>query len=145
MIVVAFGAEEQGLLGSRWFVAHSPVLLSNLAAMLNFDMVGRLGDGTLSVYGTGTAATLAQVVRDANADATLRVTLVADGGGTTDQRPFFERGIPALHFFTGFHADYHRATDDASKIDIDGELRVIALAERVLRAIADRPARLNRE
>ena len=48
-----------------------------------------------------------------------------------------------LHFFTDLHEDYHRATDDAEKINAAGEARVVTVAERVVRAIADRPARLT--
>ena len=48
-----------------------------------------------------------------------------------------------LHFFTDLHEDYHRATDDIDKVNATGEARVVELAERIVRSIADRPARLT--
>jgi aminopeptidase YwaD len=68
---------------------------------------------------------------------------VADGFGPSDQSSFYAKGIPVLHFFTDLHEDYHRATDDVEKINAEGEARVVALAERVVRAIADRPKPLT--
>ena len=145
IIFVDFSGEELGLLGSRWFVEHAPVPLDSVQAMVNFDMVGRLRGDKLIVYGTASARELAGVVDSANATqpTPLRVTAVGDGFGPSDQSSFYEKGIPVLHFFTDLHDDYHKATDVASKIDAGGEARVIALADRVVRALADRPSRLT--
>jgi Zn-dependent M28 family amino/carboxypeptidase len=142
VIVVAFTGEELGLLGSKWFVAHPPIALQNVVAMINFDMVGRPRNNTLIVHGVGTAVEFPAMLDRANGDS-MSVTLLPDAGGFSDQRPFLERGIPVLHFFTGLHEDYHRATDDLAKVDVEGELRVIAIAERTIRAIADAPLRLT--
>lgn len=149
VIFVNFSAEELGLLGSSWFVNHSPVPTESIVAMLNFDMVGRLRDDKLMVYGTSTATELKGVVDSANAagaaagSAMLRVTGGGDGYGRSDQSSFYAKDIPVLHFFTDLHEDYHRATDDADKINAAGEARVVELALRVARAIADRPTRLT--
>lgn len=145
ILFVDFSGEELGLLGSRWFVEHAPVPLDSVQAMVNFDMVGRLRDDKLIVYGTASAMELKGVVDSANAaqPAPLRVTAVGDGFGPSDQSSFYEKGIPVLHFFTDLHDDYHKATDVASKIDAAGEARVIALAQQVIRTLADRPSRLT--
>jgi aminopeptidase YwaD len=149
VIFANFSAEELGLLGSGWFVNHSPVPTGSIVAMLNFDMVGRLRDDKLMVYGTSTATELKGIVDSANAagagagSAILRVTGGGDGYGRSDQSSFYAKDIPVLHFFTDLHEDYHRATDDADKINAAGEARVVELALRVARAIADRPARLT--
>jgi aminopeptidase YwaD len=149
VIFANFSAEELGLLGSSWFVNHSPVPTGSIVAMLNFDMVGRLRDDRLMVYGTATATELKGIVDSANAagaaagSAMLRVTGGGDGYGRSDQSSFYAKDIPVLHFFTDLHEDYHRATDDADKINAAGEARVVELALRVARAIADRPARLT--
>ncbi len=140
--IVAFTGEEPGLLGSRWFVTHPPVPLDSIVAMMNFDMVGRLGTGELLVRGVRTSRDFPFIVQRANADTLVRLRTILDADGPSDHQPFIEHGIPSLHFFTGLHSDYHRATDDVEKIDIDGELRVIAVAVRVIRAIADAPVRL---
>jgi hypothetical protein len=143
ILVVHFTAEELGLLGSQWFVEHSPVAIDNMVAMVNFDMVGRLRNDRVIVYGVGTARELPALLDSANAEPKLRINAVGDGFGPSDHSSFYAKGIPVLHFFTDLHGDYHRATDDIEKIDARGEARVVTLAERVVRAIADRPSRLS--
>ncbi|HJQ19825.1 MAG TPA: M28 family peptidase [Gemmatimonadaceae bacterium] len=138
-----FSAEELGLLGSEYFVEHAPVPLDSVVSMLNFDMVGRLRGDTVLVYGVATARELATLVDTANATLGLTVRGIGDGFGPSDQSSFFARGIPVLHFFTNLHDDYHRATDDVERINAAGEARVVELAERVMRAIDARDARLT--
>ena len=143
IVLAHFSGEELGLLGSQWFVEHSPVPLRDIVAMVNFDMVGRLRNDRLIVYGVATARELPALVDSANVEPKLRINAVGDGFGPSDHSSFFAKGIPVLHFFTDLHDDYHRATDDVEKIDAAGTARVVAVAERVIRAIADRPERLT--
>ena len=148
VIFVNFSAEELGVLGSSWFVNHPLVPLERIVAMLNFDMVGRLRNDKLIVYGTSTATELKGILDSANAapaggSAMFRISGGGDGYGPSDQSSFYAKDIPVLHFFTDLHDDYHRATDDADKINAGGEARVVDLALRVARAVADRPARLT--
>jgi peptidase M28-like protein/PDZ domain-containing protein len=142
VLFVNFSGEELGLLGSRWFVEHSPVPLDSVVAMVNFDMVGRLRDDKLIVYGVATATELRAIVDSANT-AHLRLTAQGDGYGPSDHSSFYEKNIPVLHFFTDLHDDYHKATDDVEKINAGGEGKVVAMAERVGRALGDRPTRLT--
>ena len=143
IIFANFSGEELGLLGSQYFVEHPPVPLDSVDAMLNFDMVGRMRDDKLIVYGVSTAKEMSAIVDSANVAPRLSVTALGDGYGPSDQSSFYAEGIPVLHFFTDLHEDYHRATDVASKIDVADEARVVNFAERIARAIADRPARLT--
>ena len=117
ILVVHFSGEELGLLGSQWFVEHSPVPLDSIDAMLNFDMVGRLRHDRLIVYGLGTATELPAFVDSANVAPKLDLVKQDDGFGPSDHSSFYAKGIPVLHFFTDLHEDYHRATDDVEKID----------------------------
>ena len=143
VLFVAFSGEELGILGSSHFVDHSPVPADSVAAMLNFDMVGRLRDDKVIVYGTGTAAELPALLDSANAAGPrLAVRPVADGVGPSDHSAFYLKRVPVLHFFTDVHPDYHAATDDVEKVNAPGTARVVALAEGVLRRVADRPDRL---
>ncbi|NUO96290.1 MAG: M28 family peptidase [Gemmatimonadaceae bacterium] len=144
VVVAHFSGEEVGLLGSQWFVDHPPVSLDSAVAMVNFDMVGRLRNDKLIVYGVATARELPAILDSANVAPRLAISAVGDGFGPSDQSSFYARGVPVLHFFTGLHDDYHRASDDVAKINAAGEARVVALAERVVRAIADRPAPVTR-
>ncbi len=143
IIFANFSGEELGLLGSQHFVENPPVPLESIDAMLNFDMVGRMRDNKLIVYGVATAKELDAIVDSANISPEISVTALGDGYGPSDQSSFYAEGIPVLHFFTDLHEDYHSATDVASKIDVADEARVVNFAERIARAIADRPARLT--
>lgn len=143
VLVVLFSGEELGLLGSQYFVSNSPVPLDSVQAMLNFDMVGRLRNDRLIVYGYATATEWPEVVTAANVAPALDVSAVGDGFGPSDHSSFYAKNLPVLHLFTDLHEDYHRATDDPERINAAGIGRVVAFAERVTRAIADRPGRLG--
>ena len=143
VLFVNFSGEEQGTLGSEYFVEHTPVPIDSIDAMLNFDMVGRLRADKLIVYGVATASELPAILDSANTTTRLAIAAQGDGFGPSDHSSFYAKNIPVLHFFTDLHEDYHRATDVADKINAGGEARVVALAERVARDIADRPARLT--
>ncbi|HEU4643740.1 MAG TPA: M28 family peptidase [Gemmatimonadaceae bacterium] len=144
MLFVNFSGEELGLLGSEYFVEHPPVPLDRVVAMLNFDMVGRMRDDRLIVYGVSSATELRAIVDSANTVAPrLNIAALGDGFGPSDQSSFYAKGIPVLHFFTDIHEDYHRATDVASKIDVADEARVVNLAEGIARDLGDRAAHLT--
>lgn len=143
VIFANFSGEELGLLGSQFFVEHSPVPLGKVVAMLNFDMVGRLRDDKLIVYGTGSAEELSAILDSANTALKLAIRAVPGGAGPSDHASFYAKNIPVLHFFTDLHDDYHRATDDIERINAAGMARVVEVAERVARSIGDRPSKLT--
>lgn len=144
VIFANFSGEEEGLLGSQYFVENSPVPLDSIVVMLNFDMVGRLNNDKLIVYGTGTATELAALLDSANAGvSSLKLEGGGDGFGSSDQSSFYAKNIPVLHFFTDIHSDYHRATDDVEKINAGGEASVVDLAYRVIKSLDARPSRLT--
>ncbi len=144
LMFVNFSGEELGLLGSHWFADHSPVPTDSIVTMVNFDMIGRLREDKLIVYGRGTARELTAIVDSVNGavpDAHFSISGSDDGFGPSDHSSFYAKDIPVLHFFTDIHDDYHRATDDADKINFAGEARVVDLSAGVTRAIADRQMR----
>jgi hypothetical protein len=143
VLFVHFSGEELGLLGSQYFVEHAPVPIDNVVAMVNFDMVGRLRDDKLIVYGVSTAEEMRAILDSANVEPKLDVRAIGDGFGPSDHSSFYGKGIPVLHLFTDLHDDYHRATDDAERIEVAGMARVSSYAARVARAIADRDVRLT--
>ncbi len=142
-VFVAFSGEELGLLGSQHFVDAAPIPLARVQAMFNFDMVGRLDREQLQVFGTATAAEFAPLLDETNRRFGFRLTATGDGFGRSDHASFYAKDIPVLHFFTGTHADYHRASDDAARINAAGEAKVIDFAMALLREVGDRPARLT--
>jgi hypothetical protein len=145
VIFANFSGEEEGLLGSQYFVDNPPVPLDSIVAMLNFDMVGRLKNDKLFVYGTGTAAELPALVDSANLRIVPALSIQGggDGFGSSDHSSFYAKNIPVLHFFTDNHEDYHRATDDVDKINTAGEARVVNLAFDMIKTLDTRPARLS--
>lgn len=143
LLFVNFSGEELGLLGAQHFVQNSPVRLDSIVAMLNFDMVGRMRGDSLIVYGVATAREMPSLLDSANATVGLSVRGLGDGFGPSDHSAFFARDIPVLHFFTNTHSDYHRATDDADKINATGIAKVVSLAHGVVRQIDRRVGRLT--
>jgi hypothetical protein len=143
LLFVHFSGEELGLLGSQYFVDHAPVPIENIVAMINFDMVGRLRDDKLIVYGVSTAEELRAILDRSNVEPRLDIRAIGDGFGPSDHSSFYAKGIPVLHLFTDLHDDYHRATDDVDRIEVAGMARVAAYSSRVARAIADMPSRLT--
>src|SRR5690606_32026687 len=144
VLFVLFSGEELGLLGSLHFVDNLPVPMERVQAMVNFDMVGRLRDDRLIVYGIGTAEEMPALVQQANsAEAPLSLATVPDGFGPSDHSSFYAKGIPVLHMFTDLHEQYHRATDKANTINYAGLQRVADCATRVTRELANRDGRLT--
>jgi len=138
VIFVAFSGEEEGLLGSGHFVKFPPVPTDSMVAMLNFDMVGRLRDDKLIVYGVETAREWRGMIDSLNRVTKFSLTLQGDGYGPSDHTSFTLVKRPVLHFFTGTHSDYHRTTDDFAAINLDGILRVATMASDIARQIGDR-------
>ncbi|HYW05654.1 MAG TPA: M20/M25/M40 family metallo-hydrolase [Longimicrobium sp.] len=143
VLVVAFDAEELGLVGSRHFVDNPPVPIGTVVGMVNLDMVGRLRDDRLTLYGVESAPGLRALAAEAAAGTGLELRPVARSSGASDDAAFARRRIPTIHLFTGRHADYHAGGDDAERINIAGLARITDYAEKLLRAIADRDQRLR--
>jgi len=122
VIFIAFGAEEMGLLGSRYFVDNPPVPLSKIKLMINLDMVGRLDKHTkvLTLGGTGTAVDFEKYYEDAFKESGIDLKKSPEGYGPSDHASFYSKDIPVLFFFTGVHEDYHTPTDDYDKINAEG-------------------------
>lgn len=138
VLFLAFTGEERGLWGSAYFVAQPTIDLGRAVAMLNLDMVGRVTDDAVTVFGFGTAEEWDGIVDGASADMAhpLRVAKAPDGYGPSDHSSFYGEGIPVLHFFSNTHVDYHRPSDDWWKIDVEGMERIAELTTGVARRLA---------
>jgi hypothetical protein len=139
VVFALFGAEESGLVGSRHYTARPAVPLDRTAAMVNLDMVGRLGAGTLRVAGVGSGHGLERVVRDAAAATGVGVDARDTPWGPSDHLSFYRAGTPVVFFTTGTHEDYHRPSDVAARVDADGLSRVAAIAMRTVQTLAEAP------
>jgi aminopeptidase YwaD len=173
IVFIAFSGEEEGLIGSNYYVNHPVVPVANTVAMINLDMVGRLNAKKLTIGGVGTAqewrsmleaenlvhsttvslnapaiepgtsAPNLPIVVGANGRPVLTqdrskqfaITLNEDGFGPSDHSSFYAKQIPVLFFWTGTHADYHKPSDTAEKINYDGLARITSFVANIVRDI----------
>lgn len=143
VVFLAFSGEEEGLLGSDYYVKNPVFSLARTYAMVNMDMVGRLRDNRLLVYGTATAQEFPALLDSLNTLARFDLRGSGDGWGRSDQSSFYGAGKPVLHLFTDLHEDYHRTTDDWERINADGLAQVADFTTEIVRALADRRAPLT--
>ena len=137
-VALAFwSGEELGLIGSTAYVNAPPVPLDQLAAYLNFDMVGRMQDNKLTVQATGTSPAWARVLEQANIAAGFDLIVQADPYQPTDVAAFNQASVPSLNFFTGTHTDYHRPSDTADRIDYEDLDRIVEFAAAIVRRVGD--------
>lgn len=139
LLFAAFTGEESGLLGSGHFVDDPPRPLETLEAMINMDMVGRLRDGRLMMMGAGTAAEFPALLENANRRSGFTLRTSSDGYGPSDHSSFYKRKVPVLMLFTGAHADYHKPSDTADRIEAAGLARVARFAGDLLDSLDRRP------
>lgn len=136
IIFAAFSGEELGLYGSRHFIEHSDSI-SAIKAMINLDMVGRLRENRLTVFGARSGENLSDLVIR-NARGLGLNTTDSNDIGRSDHMSFYSKKIPVLHFFTGTHGDYHRATDTWEKLNIEGMAKISDLVLVTAVEIANR-------
>jgi len=138
-ILVAFwDGEEQGLLGSKHWVAHPTIDMNRVVFAFNCDMIGRLTDAGVVVHGTRTAPGLRRLVAEANKKTDLKLDFQWKLAMNSDHAPFFEQQKPVLMFHTGLHSDYHTPRDDAHLINTAGATRVTRLLFEAITRVADR-------
>ena len=117
-LFMAFSGEEMGLLGSNYFVKNPTINTKAVSYMINMDMVGRLKDSALAVYGTGTSPIFKQTLKSHNNN--FKLIQKESGVGPSDHTSFYLADIPVLHFFTGQHGDYHKPSDDIETLNYEG-------------------------
>ena len=141
IVFVAFSAEELGLHGSRHFIESWP-RIGPVTSMINLDMVGRLREERLTIFGVRSAPPFETIVVNAAKQLSLQTNL-ADGVGPSDHLSFYNKRIPVLHFFTGSHSDYHRPGDTWDKLNYTGMSQIGDLVLGSALAIAALPDRPN--
>ncbi len=141
LVFVAFSGEERGLVGSKFYVDHPLFPLADTVAMLNFDMVGRLRNDELTVFGTRSAKEFDGFLDRVGGEAGLKLKKDDRTLAMGDHFAFYQRGIPALHFFTGLTNEYHTPDDDFVTINVPGVVRTVDFAEDVLDLVVTLPGR----
>jgi hypothetical protein len=126
-LFLCFTGEEEGLIGSSYFVKSEEFKKYNIVAMLNMDMVGRLKDDKLILNGTGTSPYWVPKFEELNKTYSFKPSYNADGFGPSDHSSFYGKDLPVLMFFTDLHSDYHKPSDTYEKINTAGEEKVLKL------------------
>jgi hypothetical protein len=143
VMVMAFGAEEMGLLGSKYFTANPLVDLENIVAMVNVDMVGRLKEtNELMVGGTGTSTESESLLTDLAGGHNLKLAMSPNGFGPSDHSAFYVEDIPVFFFSTGAHGDYHTPDDVPERINFEGLKRLDDFIFDLGFELVNRPAAL---
>ncbi len=143
IMLLAFNAEESGLIGSRFFVANAPVSAEKVDAMLNMDMIGRVRNDRLEVSGVGSAEGFADMLKPQWDSSGLSVRTLPGGSGPSDHASFYRAGIPVLHFFSGLHPEYHMPSDLYPTVNTPGAVKVVRTVVNVAAMLAARPEGLR--
>ncbi|MEP7147843.1 MAG: M20/M25/M40 family metallo-hydrolase [Acidobacteriota bacterium] len=167
LIFMAFSGEEEGLLGSKYYVNNPVWALDKTIAMINMDMIGRLNENKLTIGGIGTAGEWKVIVEGENVgffgnipgskavtegrfengvlvERTLpkfTLQLNEDGFGPSDHSSFYGKKIPVLFFFTGTHIDYHKPSDTADKINYSGLSQITNYVAAIARSVDQNPTK----
>ena len=132
ILFMTVAGEEKGLLGSAYYVKNPVYPLNNTVCNLNIDMIGRLDEkhekNSNYVYLIGSdklSSSLHTISENAN-KTHVNLDLDYTFNDEKDKNRFYYRsdhynfaknGIPVIFYFNGIHADYHKETDEAEKID----------------------------
>jgi hypothetical protein len=142
VVFMTFAGEELGLLGSGYFVHHPTLPLDKAVAMINMDMIGRVREGRVFIGGVGTGSTLKKDLEAAAANyPAIKPDYSETGYGSSDHYSFTSAQIPVLFFFSGLHADYHKPSDTADKIDAPSAVKLLHLVADAAQQIIDDPVR----
>jgi hypothetical protein len=140
ILFALWDSEEQGLLGSKHWLAYPTIDVGRVVTAVNLDMIGRLRAQRLEIFGTRTAPDLRRTISGANRDVGLEIDYSWLMKADSDHWPFYSRSIPSIMFHTGLHNDYHRPSDDAHLINAEGVASVSQLVLLTVLELADRDA-----
>ncbi|MEN1681263.1 MAG: M28 family peptidase [Planctomycetota bacterium] len=140
-VLIAFwDGEEEGMLGSKHWVANPTTPLASVAVSVNLDMVGRLREGRLEVGGTRTGYGLRRLASVAY-EPDLWLDFSWQLEPNSDHWTFLSRGVPTLILHTGLHDQYHRPSDDVETLNLEGIQTVGRYVVDLVGSLADAPKR----
>lgn len=139
-IFVAFTGEEKGLYGSNNFLKNPPFYLNTFNYMINLDMVGRFNpEKGMVINGVGTSPIWNNVLVKSDT-MSLKFSTTESGVGPSDHTSFYLKDIPAIHFFTGGHEDYHKPSDDSDKLNYEG---MVSISNFIVNLISELNSKLK--
>ena len=149
IVFAFFGAEEQGLIGSKNFLEwmkhaddqriNLPADVKGIVAMVNLDMVGRMRDHAMSVSGTGTSSEFKAIAEQVAELTKLNISCTPDGYGPSDHASFVAADIPVLFLTTGGHMEYHTPDDVPSTLNYDGMQQTLEFSQELITRLANLP------
>lgn len=143
VLFATFGAEEMGLIGSKYMVENAPFDMENVQVMINLDMIGRLNEERiLQVGGVGTSPGFELMLESINSNYGFNLKFSNEGYGPSDHAAFYSKDVPVLFISTGAHTDYHTPADQLSAINLEGAQEVIAFVSEVAAALANQHERI---
>ncbi len=143
VLFATFGAEEMGLIGSKYLAENAPIDMDAIQVMINLDMIGRLNEERiLQVGGVGTSPGFKNLLDSINVNYNFNLKYANEGYGPSDHAAFYAKDVPVLFISTGAHADYHTPNDQLSAINLEGTREVIAFASEVAVALANDSERI---
>jgi hypothetical protein len=140
LLFAFWDGEEKGLLGSQYWVSSPTAPLERVRLAFNIDMIGRLRDNRVEVYGCRSACGLRHLLCDQNVENPLSCVFAWETRSDSDHYSFFARRIPYLMVFSGNHEDYHRPSDDVERLNVVGAERITRLLFRTAHAAAEAPS-----
>jgi Peptidase family M28/PDZ domain/PA domain len=142
ILFLTFAGEEEGLLGSAYYVEHPDLPLDRAVAMINMDMIGRVREGKLYVGGSDSGTTLRALMDRLTPASGLKVDYSDNSGyGSSDHTSFTIGKVPVLFFFSGLHGDYHKPSDTWEKIDTADAVKVLQLVAEVSEGLREADGR----
>ncbi len=135
VLFAAFSGEEQGMIGSKHFTKEFDLDSDRTLGMINLDMVGRMSDNDVNIFGIESGNRWDDILTRIDTDS-LNVNTAASRLASSDHVPFHDAGIPAVHYHTGMHEDYHTDRDTADKINVSGMEKIANHAEKLIRELA---------
>lgn len=144
ILFIAFGAEEQGLLGSKYFVENPLIPLSSIKLMLNMDMVGRMNaEKQLYMGGAASFDGGMELMKSLGPQIGINPVVIAYDVGGSDHVSFYKKNISVLGFHTGGHPQYHTPEDDFAHINVAGEKLVCDYIYQTIVSVANREGTIH--
>lgn len=142
LVFMTFSGEEINLLGSAHYTKNPVFPLDETVAMFNLDMVGRLRpdkdtkQDKLLIEGSGSAKTFDELLTEVNQKYNFKLVKKASGNGPSDHASFYQKKVPVIFCWTDYHADYHRPSDTADKINVAGMRKIVDFSEEIIKQLA---------
>ncbi len=137
VLFIAFNGGTIGQLGSNYYISNPMIPLDNVIFMLDLDMLGRMRNNRLFVFGSGSGTNFNDILHIAVSDSLTHLIPTINTFAKSDEIPFYKNNIPVMMLFTGKHRDYKTFNDTPDKLNYDGMEQISVIARNIIRQIAN--------